>query len=250
MGGATLMEQMVNKTGYFHSKDAHLYYKKTGNPSGIPLMMLHGNRQSHRVYRKLVKHFGQKYQIILLDSRGHGKSQFGKKPLSIELLAEDTLGLVEELGFEQVILLGFSDGANVAIAFAGNYPTRAKAVIAVSPNIHLEGLKRGVVYLLKLNMAVFHLLERLRLPVWKEKELTLLMTRFKMPTEDVEKITAPVLILTGKRDMIREEHAHLIGDLIEKGQVEVLGNHDHFSMFRKSKLYADVITQFLDKNHL
>ena len=236
----------MKKSGYFLSKDAKLYYRKVGK--GPPMVMLHGNRQSHRVFKELARIFSKDYLVVLPDSRGHGRSQFGRRKLSIPLLAEDTRNLMGELGIEQAVFLGFSDGANTALEFAANFPNQAKAVIAVSPNINPEGLKRGLAMLLKISLAIFHFLERFHLALWKEKQLTLLMTNVKIPTEKIEKITAPVLILTGKRDMIREEHSRLIASLIPKGEVEVLGNNHHFSLFRKTKLYVELMTDFLNKN--
>ncbi len=59
-------------SGYLNTPEAHLYYKVSGH--GTPILLLHGNRQSHRIFYSYTRKLQQSYRVILMDSRGHGRS--------------------------------------------------------------------------------------------------------------------------------------------------------------------------------
>ena len=53
--------------------NVELYYEVVG--SGAPLVMIHGNGESHEIFREAVQLLSQRFTCYLLDSRGHGQSQ-------------------------------------------------------------------------------------------------------------------------------------------------------------------------------
>ena len=60
------------KSTYLDTPEAHLYYEVVGH--GTPVLMLHGNSQSHHVFHSYKRNLQKSYQVILMDSRGHGFS--------------------------------------------------------------------------------------------------------------------------------------------------------------------------------
>mgnify|MGYP002590911765 CR=1 FL=1 len=88
--------------GYVTTPQAHLYYEISGH--GTPILFLHGNSQSHHIFHSYARKLQGSYQVILMDSRGHGESSAGSG-VTIAKIAEDAaavldnLPLLEELGF-------------------------------------------------------------------------------------------------------------------------------------------------------
>ena len=90
--------------------DVKLYYKEAGK--GFPLILLHGNGENGGYFEHQIGYFQDKYRVIALDTRGHGKSPRGEKPFTIRQFAEDLHDFMDEQEIEKAHILGFSDGGN------------------------------------------------------------------------------------------------------------------------------------------
>ncbi|HEU0116429.1 MAG TPA: alpha/beta fold hydrolase, partial [Thermomicrobiales bacterium] len=74
--------------------------------------------------------FEKDYQVIAMDSRGHGRSSFDDKPISYELMASDVLGLLDHLNIDKTDLVGWSDGGIIGLELAIHHPERLNKVVA------------------------------------------------------------------------------------------------------------------------
>lgn len=92
-----------------------LYYRECGK--GQPMILLHGNGEDSTYFENQIRFFSKKYRVIAIDTRGHGKSPRGTRPFTVEQFAKDLKGFLDEKRLRHIILLGFSDGGNVAITF-------------------------------------------------------------------------------------------------------------------------------------
>ena len=93
------------KSTYLDTSEAHLYYEVVGH--GTPVLMLHGNSQSHHVFHSYKRNLQKSYQVILMDSRGHGRSMTARQSFTIHDMACDAAALLDHLGIAKAILLGF-----------------------------------------------------------------------------------------------------------------------------------------------
>ena len=100
------------KEGYVDNSFASLYYKEMGQ--GMPLIMLHGNGESHEIFARLSELMSRYYRVILMDSRGHGSSLMKEEAaggdLTIPDMAADVVQVMEFLHVPRAVILGFSDG--------------------------------------------------------------------------------------------------------------------------------------------
>ena len=94
----------------------HLHFETCGE--GYPLLLLHGNGEDLTFFNKQIKAFSAQYQVYAIDTRGHGKSPRGEGTFSIRRFAEDLYDFMQWQGIEKAHILGFSDGANIAMYFA------------------------------------------------------------------------------------------------------------------------------------
>ena len=74
--------------------------------------------KSGQHFKKIVPLLADKYKVVTIDSRGHGKSDFGGNQLSLGTMAVDLVNVIEELKLGKVNIVGFSDGANIAMLTA------------------------------------------------------------------------------------------------------------------------------------
>ncbi|WP_252899301.1 alpha/beta fold hydrolase [Lactococcus fujiensis] len=99
-----------------------IYYEIKGQ--GPALIFLHGNSQTGRVFQKQVAYFSNFYTCITVDTRAHGKSFFEGERLTFQKLADDVIEIINHEKIETAYLLGFSDGANIAMILAAQEPQR------------------------------------------------------------------------------------------------------------------------------
>lgn len=97
----------------------HVYQTQTGKP---PIVFVHGVSDNGLCYLPIARQMANEYDIILYDSRGHGKSEAPETPATIVDRANDLAGLVQALGLNKPVLIGHSMGAVTVALFAGLYP--------------------------------------------------------------------------------------------------------------------------------
>jgi len=104
--------------------DVRLHCVERG--SGEPLVLLHGNGEDGSYFAAQVERFQRDYRVIAVDTRGHGGSPRGTAPFTLEQFASDLAAFMDERGIESAHILGFSDGANIALLFALRWPDRVR----------------------------------------------------------------------------------------------------------------------------
>ena len=120
--------------------DIELYYQEKGN--GEPLILLHGNGEDSTYFKNQMEYFQSRYRVIALDTRGHGKSPRGTKPFTIEQFSCDLYDFMKSREISKAVILGFSDGANIAMKFAMRHPDMVKALILNGGNLNAKGVKQ------------------------------------------------------------------------------------------------------------
>lgn len=117
---------------YFYYQSKRIYYTETGN--GKPVLLLHGNTASSRMFEPLLTLYKNKFRVILMDFLGHGKSErLEKFPADLWLEeSRQVVALLEYLNLRKVNLVGTSGGAWVAINAALERPDLVEKVVADS----------------------------------------------------------------------------------------------------------------------
>ena len=100
--------------------DIQLNYAVLGE--GFPLVLLHGNGDDLTYFRNQMEPFARHFQVIALETRGHGQSPRGTGPFTLDRFADDLRDFLDSRGIGRCHLLGFSDGGNIALLFAMKYP--------------------------------------------------------------------------------------------------------------------------------
>lgn len=96
---------------------------------GIPVVLLHAFPLNRSMWARQREELSSRYRVIAPDLRGHGESSLPEEDSTMERLAEDVSGLLDELGLERVVLGGLSMGGYVSLAFYRCYAERVLALI-------------------------------------------------------------------------------------------------------------------------
>ncbi len=115
-----------------------LSYTRRGH--GDTLILLHGNNGDRTVFNAHTDTFTAVFDVLAVDTRGHGQSPRGNTPFTLSQFAQDLKGLMDELGIERAHILGFSDGGNIALLFALRYPQRVRSLVLNGANLYPTGM--------------------------------------------------------------------------------------------------------------
>lgn len=122
--------------------DARIYYEVYGR--GKPLVVLHGGVfGSTYEMGRLIDSLSKTYQIIAISTRGHGKSEIGRAPLTYDQKADDVFAVIQAVTADSVTVLGFSDGAYTGYQLASRYPAQVRKPIAGAGE-QVPGLRKVV----------------------------------------------------------------------------------------------------------
>ena len=205
--------------------DVRLHCAEAG--AGEALILLHGNGEDSTYFVHQIPFLAKHFRVLAVDSRGHGKSPRGEGALSIEGFADDLADFMDERGIDRAHLLGFSDGANVAMAFALRRPERVKKLILNGGNLNPWGMKPGVllpVWLEWLALSIPAIFSRKARRKWEL--LNLMAAQPRLKRADLAALTAPALVIAGTDDMIRSRHTEAIARALPNGRLCVLpGSH-------------------------
>ena len=114
--------------------DISVYCRDAG--SGIPIILLHGNGESGTYFCAQMEYFSAQYRVISFDTRGHGNTERGEKPMNFQQFAEDLSECMDQLGIASAHIVGFSDGGNTAITYALKYSDRVKSLVLNGANLN------------------------------------------------------------------------------------------------------------------
>lgn len=202
---------------------------------GSPIILLHGNQETHEIFDKLIEKMQVNYTVYALDSRCHGKSDNPDK-ISYNLMAGDTIAFIKKLKISKPILYGFSDGGIVGLLIAIKEPDILSNLIISGANITPDETTKLDTILTKL----FYFFT-------KNKLIKMMLDEPNIPLEDLQRITIPVHVLAGEKDVIRLNHTKLIADNIKNSTLEIVKGENHGSYIIHSDKIYGIIKKYLEK---
>ncbi len=268
---------------YIHVNGISLHYYRTGGDKP-PIVLLHGFTDNALCWTRVARILEQEYDVITVDTRGHGLSEGPTTGFSTQLRADDTTAFIQALDLHQPFLLGHSMGAATAAVVAAQHPDLVRAILLEDPpwsdrivpvpdknaEIQLQEPDAHPWYKWIADLKAQTSEERIEAaraanPNWPEEELgpwadakeqlNLDVLRYNMPSIPwrgiVPDITCPILLLTGDPEkgaivtpQVAEEASHLWKD----GQVIHIAGVGHNIRREQFDQYEEAITTFL-KEH-
>ncbi len=227
------------------SMDIKLNYIEKGE--GEPLIFLHGNGESLEYFSNQIDYFSEKYRVIAIDTRGHGKSPRGNTSFTIRRFSQDLLEFMDEKGIEKAHILGFSDGGNIALCFALKNLCRVDKLILNGANLFPEGVKKSVQLPITVGYRISSLFARKSQKAQQKAELLGLMVNDpNISASELCAIDVPVLVIVGTNDMIKHEHSRLIYESLPNSELAVIAG-DHFIARNNPEAFNRRVESFLEE---
>jgi len=127
------------KSGYAPVNGIKIWYATFGR--GEPVILLHGGLANSNYWGLLVRALAPHYRVIVMDSRGHGRSTRDEHPYGYDLMASDVVGLMDYLKIDKAALVGWSDGAIIGLDIALHHPERLTKLFAFAANSDPSAVK-------------------------------------------------------------------------------------------------------------
>ncbi|MBI2717461.1 MAG: alpha/beta hydrolase [Rhizobiales bacterium] len=233
-----------------------IYYEVYNKSGGDPVLLLHGGLGSTLNWGNQVPELMKSHEVIAIDSRGHGRSTRSDAPYSYELMASDTLGLLDALKVDKVSLVGWSDGGIIGLVIAMQHPERLNRLFTYGANYNLSGVKETV-----MNDPVFSQAIGMQMTNYQKlsptpKDFDNFMQAisgmwFSQPDfkpEQLAKIKIPVTIADGQYDeAIKPEHTAELAEFIPGARLVIIPNVSHMGMWQNPAAFNRAVAEFLEK---
>lgn len=258
---------------YIMVNNISIYYEIQGE--GQPLLFLHGLGSSTRDWQNQVNYFVNKYQVITLDLRGHGKSDKPKGHYSVPLFSADVTQFIQSVINKPVHLVGHSLGGMIAFQIAVDHPELLKsmAIINSGPSVIFPSLVSRVRFLLRfLSVRLFgmhQISNALGKILFPNPQQLLLRTQFihnwlendpraylnslhafhdwdvtaKLPT-----IKCPTLIMGSDHDYTPIAYKEFYARLIPSAEIVVIPNSYHMANLDQPDTVNKTLDNFLTKH--
>ncbi|MFA6027577.1 MAG: alpha/beta hydrolase [Patescibacteria group bacterium] len=256
----------------------NIYYKANAIKKDRPtLLFVHGLSGSSSAFLPYEKKFKEKYNVVSLDLRGHGKSIKHNKyeEYTLSKFANDINDLIEYLKLENIILIGHSFGALIVLEFLSSYQNKIKAVVFLSPNYAVQ--KRKIAQVIKPFLAVTSIMKYLPFSYeikgqvdysfyentgdWNLRRSIADIRNTSLPVylyctrqaysfnkeRLLGEITVPTLIVHGKKDTIfPAQYSMEMAEKIKKSKLVLLDNADHIVVLNNFSEVSAAIQNFTE----
>jgi len=125
-------------SGYAPVNGVKIWYAEFGQ--GTPVILLHGGLGNSNYWGLLVPALDTQYRVIVMDSRGHGRSTRNAQPYGYDLMASDVIALMDYLKISKAAIVGWSDGAILGLDIAIHHPDRLTKLFAFAANSDPTGV--------------------------------------------------------------------------------------------------------------
>lgn len=253
----------------------HLAYDDHG--AGLPVIFLHAFPLNRGMWSNELTSLladGQ-YRLIALDWRGFGESETTAGTVTMDLLAQDLAGLMDELGIEEAVLCGLSMGGYAAFAFYRAYPERVRALVLADTQPYADSAeakarRENVARMAETqgtgaiaDLQIPNLLSEANRQVLAPLERTVRhmidaatpqgiaaaargMALRADSTDLLPKITCPVLVMVGEQDTLTPPAlAQEYAAKISGAQCVVIPRASHLANLEQPQKFLDALRRFL-----
>jgi pimeloyl-ACP methyl ester carboxylesterase len=261
------------------SNGIQIHYEILG--SGKPLVLISGIGYPLWQWHKMAPYLAEHFKVVTFDNRGVGQSDKPAGPYTAQMLAADTVGLLDELGFEKAAVMGHSMGGFIAQAMALDFPEKVSELILCSTNFggpnHIPVTPEAFAVLsdtisdpltrftngLKVSTApgwadahpevvkewvewrVANPIEPV--PYQAQLAIGLALTSEEAAFEHkLPKISVPTLILFGAHDkVVPPENAELLQKQVQGSQTAIIPDAGHFFPMEVPEAASQIVIDFL-----
>lgn len=261
---------------HLESNGVQLYYEEHGH--GEPLLLIMGFTVSVVGWHWNIPGFADSFRTIVFDNRGVGRSDKPDVAYSMSMFADDTVGVLDQLGIEQAHVFGISMGGMIAQEFVLRYPDRVRSLVlgctncggkkaVLSSDPEVLGLLNNIADF-DVEQAALAMTKVAVTPWFMEKHMDTLLELNRMSGEHptpkhgmvnqmaaiqghdtyarLSEIQAPTLVITGRQDgLVPPENSLTLAEHIPNADLVMLSNASHLFNIELAQATVDVVTEFV-----
>lgn len=249
-----------NNGKYLTIRGTKIYYEEYGK--GTPLILLHGGLGNIADFGKCIPILSENFRVIAIDQPGLGRSEYADSLLSYPLLADYYSKAIDLLQIDSAYVLGWSDGADVALILAKNRPDKIKKIVVSGASYKLEGATKETVESWRKVSDTIWVAKNIQgwIEDYEKKSPTGNWKRYvtevkKMWFEEIyfpksvlEAIKIPTLVVYGDRDAYTLELGLEIHNAIKNSQFCIIPNCSHNVFGEKPELISQISIDFFNGN--
>lgn len=249
--GATLPPP--DAEGHVEHDGARIWFASYG--AGPPIILQHGGLGHGGNFAYQVPALvGAGRGVIVVDSRGHGRSTRDERPYSYDLMAADLMAVMDHLGVDRAPLVGWSDGACIALALARQAPERVAGVFFFGCNVDPSGaLELDFSNPLLGRCIGRHAKDYAALSAtpddfkpFSDAVGAMQASQPNYSAADLAALTVPVRVVQAEHDeFIRPEHARYLAATIPGASFQMLPGVSHFAPLQRPALFNAAVLDFL-----
>lgn len=222
---------------------------------GEPVVMLHGGLANANYWGHQVRALQQHYRVIVLDSRGHGRSSRNQEAYGYDLMASDVVGLLDYLKVKKAAIVGWSDGAIIGLDIAMKHPERVSKLFAFAANSDPSGvanIAKSDVFNAYIARAGEEYKRLSPTPAdykgFVDEITKMWETQPKWTAADLAAIKVPTWIVDADHDeAIKRENTEFMAANIPSAGLLILPEVSHFAFMQDPQQFTDAVLHFLER---
>ena len=230
-----------------------LWYATFGH--GEPVVMIHGGLANSNYWARQIEALQDRFRVIVLDSRGHGRSSRDARPYGYDLMASDVIALMDYLKIGKAAIIGWSDGAIIGLDIAMKNPERISGLFAFAANSDPSGvadISKSDVF----NAYIARAGEEYKLlsptpggyDAFVDEIKKMWDTQPKWTAADLARIKTPTWIVDGDRDeAIKRDNTEFMAISIPNAGLLIQPQVSHFSFLQDPRQFSNDVLHFLDR---
>jgi pimeloyl-ACP methyl ester carboxylesterase len=252
-------ELQTRNGSYVDAGGLNTYYEVSGE--GEPLLLLHGGFCPVETFDGLTPRLAEKYRVYVPERRGHGRTPDAEGPITFEIMAQDTIAFMEAVHIRSAHLVGWSDGAVVALHVALERPDLVRKLVLIGAAVNHDGMPAEAREMLGPGLTPEILPSFLRelyanaspdgpehFDVVFDKLSTTWKAEPSFELSDLERLAMPTLVMLGDGDMVTVEHAAAVQRAIPDAQLAVVPGASHGLPMETPELVSRPVIDFLSQS--
>jgi pimeloyl-ACP methyl ester carboxylesterase len=243
---------------YLRIRSSQIYYEISG--VGEPLLLLHGGFGTVEDFASQTPELARHFKVVAFERPGHGHSADTAEPFSFDKMSAYTVDFIESLKLGAANIVGWSDGAIIALLVAISRPDLVRRLIPISGLFDTNAQSpEDLNWIRSLTPESFRkaaspLVKRYdeispdgpaHFPVIVEKTKRLWLNEPTITTRELAKISAPTLVMAGDMEAIPMEHTLELFKSIRGAQLCIVPGTTHSLMSQKPDMVNTAILDFL-----
>lgn len=243
---------VADATGYVERGGARLWTASYGD--GPAVLLLHGGFGSSGNFASQVPDLvASGYRVIVMDTRAHGRSDWGTEPLGYRTFAQDALAVLDHWQVARAAIVGWSDGADTGLLAALMSPERVAGLVFFACNVDPTGTRP-----FEMTEVIGRFFPRIvadyealsptpqDFATLQERLQAVQANEPNLSAAELATVRVPVLSLIGDGDeFITLEHARYIAASIPGARFALMQGVSHFAPLQNPELFNRVVLDFL-----